>query len=320
MYDEAREIYELEYPAPDVGTNSDDGLTLVVALNGYADAGMAVENAADHLVSALDHRPVATFNSDELIDYRSRRPAVTIANNQPVEIEDTEIDIKALRDSQGKPFLLLSGPEPDLRWNAFTEAVADLADKLDVQQTICLYAAPMTVPHTRPMTISGHGNSPKLIDRLVSWDQKLMVPGSAALFLERALHKHGRNVAGYTAHVPHYLASSPYPLATYNLLRSVASVSELDFPLGSLEHDIQRVNHQLEEQVEQADEVQSLVAGLEEQFDEGLERYREKNPQAILPGEQNMPTGEEIGASFERFLDSLDNDSRDNDSRDDDSE
>ena len=307
MYDDARDMYELEYPAPDMGSKSGDRLTLVVALNGYADAGMAVEAAADHLVSALDHRPVATFDSDELIDYRSRRPAVTIANNQPVEIDDTDIDMKVLRDNQGKPFLLLSGPEPDLRWNGFTEAVADLVEKLDVDQTICLYAAPMTVPHTRPMTISGHGNSQQLIDRLVSWDQKLMVPGSAALYLERALHKRGRNVAGYTAHVPHYLASSPYPLATYNLLRSVASVSKLDFPLGSLEYDIQRISHQLEEQVAHADEVQSLVAGLEEQFDEGLERYREQNPQAILPGEQNMPTGDEIGASFEQFLDSLDN-------------
>ncbi|CAM2746849.1 PAC2 family protein [Corynebacterium propinquum] len=307
MYDDARDMYELEYPAPDMGSKSGDRPTLVVALNGYADAGMAVEAAADHLVSALDHRPVATFDSDELIDYRSRRPAVTIANNQPVEIDDTDIDMKILRDNQGKPFLLLSGPEPDLRWNGFTEAVADLVEKLDVEQTICLYAAPMTVPHTRPMTISGHGNSQQLIDRLVSWDQKLMVPGSAALYLERALHKRGRNVAGYTAHVPHYLASSPYPLATYNLLRSVASVSKLDFPLGSLEYDIQRISHQVEEQVGQADEVQSLVAGLEEQFDEGLERYREQNPQAILPGEQNMPTGDEIGASFEQFLDSLDN-------------
>ncbi|MDC7088178.1 PAC2 family protein [Corynebacterium pseudodiphtheriticum] len=306
MYDDAREMYELEYPAPDMGNNSNDRLTLVVALNGYADAGMAVEAAADHLISALDHRPVATFDSDELVDYRSRRPAVTIANNEPVEIENTEISMKVLRDNQGKPFLLLSGPEPDLRWNGFTEAVADLVEKLDVQQTICLYAAPMTVPHTRPMTISGHGNSQELIKRLVSWDQKLMVPGSAALYLERALHNRGRNVAGYTAHVPHYVASSPYPLATYNLLSSVANASNLDLPLRSLEHDIQRISQQLEEQIDQADEVQSLVAGLEEQFDEGLERYREKNPQAILPGEQNMPTGDEIGASFEQFLNSLD--------------
>ena len=36
MYDDARDMYELEYPAPDMGSKSGDRPTLVVALNGYA--------------------------------------------------------------------------------------------------------------------------------------------------------------------------------------------------------------------------------------------------------------------------------------------
>ena len=34
MYDDARDMYELEYPAPDMGSKSGDRPTLVVALNG----------------------------------------------------------------------------------------------------------------------------------------------------------------------------------------------------------------------------------------------------------------------------------------------
>lgn len=122
-------------------------------MQGYADAGHAVEGAADHLKAAFESRTVATFNNDELIDYRSRRPIVTMAHSEITSMEDLQLDMRVLRDTEGQSFLLLSGPEPDLRWEAFSEAVADLADRFNVDKTICLYAAPMGAPHTRPSRV-----------------------------------------------------------------------------------------------------------------------------------------------------------------------
>lgn len=306
MQDNERRMYELEYPAPEVGSESADGPTLIVALQGYADAGHAVEGSADHLLAALESRPVASFNNDELIDYRSRRPAVTMDNHRLVEMEDLQLGIRVLRDTSGKSFLLLSGPEPDLRWEAFTEAVADLADRFGVQRTICLYSAPMAVPHTRPLVISAHGNSVDLVGRMFTYDSRVIMPGSASMMVERTLHKRGRSVAGYTAHVPHYLAASPYPEATHQLLQSVAEAADLDLPLRSLEHDSSRVAAQLAEQVQDSGEIQQVVRALEIQYDEEVERYREAHPQAMLPGERSVPSGEEIGEEFERFLAALD--------------
>lgn len=304
MQEEQRRMYELEYPAPVVKDDSTQGSgpTMIVAMNGYADAGQAVEASADHLKAALENRQLASFNNDELVDYRSRRPAVTIDHDRTVEIENVDLGIKVLRDNSGKPFLLLSGPEPDLRWEAFTDAVVNLVEKFDIQNTIMLYAAPMPVPHTRPTVVTAHGNSPELLNSMVRIESTMMVPGAAALYLERALDKKGRQVAGYTAHVPHYLASSPYPSATLHLLDSVASAVDLNIPLGSLEADVDRVNQQLEEQVTDSDEIAGVVHQLEEQYDAYMERYRKRHPQAIMPGEEHMPTGEEIGADFEAFL------------------
>lgn len=320
MQDNERRMYELEYPAPEVGSGASGGPTLIVALQGYADAGLAVEGGADHLLAALESRPVASFNNDELIDYRSRRPAVTMDQHRITGMEELQLGIRVLRDNSGKTFLLLSGPEPDLRWEAFTEAVADLADKFGVANTICLYSAPMPVPHTRPMVVSAHGNSVDLVGNMFTYDSRVTMPGSASMMIERALHKRGRDVAGYTAHVPHYLAASPYPEATFLLLQSVAENADLDLPLRSLEHDMTRVAAQLAEQVDDSGEVQQVVRALEMQYDEELERYRSTNPQAMLPGEGKVPTGEEIGAEFERFLATLDgdNDTPQGDATDDD--
>lgn len=306
MSQESQHMYELEFPAPKISDKGATGPTLVVALQGYADAGHAVDASADHLRAALDNAPVASFNNDELMDYRSRRPAVLIDHNEVVEGEDLRLAIDVIRDTNQKPFLLLSGPEPDLRWDGFTEAVADLVEKFGVAQTICLYSAPMAVPHTRPMVISAHGNDAKLINSQFTLDTKITVPGSAALHLERLLNKRGLNVAGYTAHVPHYLAASTYPEATLNLLRSVASNADLEFPLGALEEDAARVAEQIDEQVQGSPEIQHVVGMLERQYDEELERYKERNPQAVLPGESALPSGEELGVEFEQFLAGLD--------------
>ncbi|AZA09116.1 PAC2 family protein [Corynebacterium pseudopelargi] len=299
-------MYELEFPAPEVKGTAQQGPTLIVALDGYADAGLAVDASAQHLLSALDHRLVASFNNDELIDYRSRRPAVVIDNDTVDQAQPLDLGIQVLKDSEGKHFLLLSGPEPDLRWNAFTQAVGELVERFGVQHTICLYAAPMTVPHTRPLVVSAHGNDEKLVGKQFKLDSTITVPGSASLHLERHLHAKGHSVAGYTAHVPHYLAASGYPQATLSLLETITSTTGLRFPLGSLERDARKVAQQVEEQVAGSREIEAVVQQLEQQYDEELERYREQHPHAVLPGEQDVPSGEELGAEFEEFLAHLD--------------
>lgn len=310
MHEEERSMYELEYPAPVVKDNSGEGKgpTMIVAMHGYADAGQAIESSADHLKAALENRQLASFNSDELIDYRSRRPAVTIDNDRALEVEPMDLGLKVLRDNSGKSFLLLSGPEPHMRWEAFTTAVVKLVEKFDIEDTIMLYAAPMPVPHTRPTVVTAHGTASRLTEGMVKMDSTMMVPGAAALYIEKALADKGRTVAGYTAHVPHYLAASPYPQATLELLDSVAKAAQLNIPLGSIEADIFRVEGQLDEQVNGSEEIEGVVQQLEQQYDAFMDRYREEHPQAIMPGEEAVPSAEEISEEFEAFLASLDED------------
>ncbi|GAB3941474.1 PAC2 family protein [Corynebacterium tapiri] len=308
---EKSNMYELEYPAPSMAHDSSEGPNMIIALNGYADAGQSIEQSASHLKAALDHRPLVSFNNDELVDYRSRRPAVTLTDDHIASAEDLTLSIDVVRDNLGTPFLLLSGPEPDLRWEAFTKAVADIADKHDVQNTICLYGAPMTVPHTRPLVVSAHGNNQELVGDMFRLESTLTIPGSASLMIERELHKRGRNVAGFTAHVPHYIAAGPYPAASLRLLQSVQDATGLSFPLRSLEADAERSAQQLGEYLESNDEVAQVVSQLEQQYDEEMERYRAEHPNVAMPGERSLPSGEEIGAEFERFLASVEHEGED---------
>ncbi|MDY6050536.1 MAG: PAC2 family protein [Corynebacterium sp.] len=302
-----RPMYELEFPSPDMSQNtSASGITMVIALQGYADAGHAIEATSDHILSSLDHWLVASFNADELIDYRSRRPMVTLQNGQIHEVEELELGLHIIRDKDGNPFLLLSGPEPDMRWESFTQAVVDLTERFGVTTTVALYSAPMAVPHTRPMIVTGHGNDASVVGNHVRLDETLHLPGSAALTIEAALHQAGRTVGGFTAFVPNYISGSYYPEAVINLLRSVEQVARVDIPMTTLERDEERVARELAAQTEASTEVQQIVGIMEEQYDHRIEEYHHKHPDAALPGEAGVPSAEELGAEFENFLAQVD--------------
>lgn len=295
-------MYEVVFPVPDVTGSEDDRLTLVIAMQGYADAGHAVSNTADYLLEALDNCSLVNFNADELIDYRSRRPAVTMRGNEITDLTEVDLSLKVLRDNDGKPFLLLSGPEPDLRWNAFSRAVADLVERYDVGRTISLYSAPMTVPHTRPMGIIAHSNDPEVLSQARTWSQRVTVPGAASLLIEFELSSRGRSATGFTAQVPHYIAHSEYPLAALRLLQKVAEIAHLELPLEALEREAERVAQMLAKQTVDSAEVAQVVNMLEQQYDEE-ERQREMLESSPLLGpDGTMPSADEIGAEFERFL------------------
>jgi len=316
----AGRMYEMEYPAPiqfdrpsitdataglDGTADGTEELPMLVALQGYADAGQAVSSASSHLLAALEHSPVASFKVDELIDYRSRRPGVTIDNSKVVDSDDVRLDLHLVKDTQGRPFLLLSGLEPDLKWGAFSDAVVDLARRGQVGMVASLYSAPMTVPHTRPLVISAHASDSSLIQDFHTWDSRMIVPGAAALETEKKLNRHGFETIGLTAHVPHYIAASDYPEATLRLLQAFADVADRDLPLKALEKELERVQHQLQDQVEDSQEIATVVSALEHQYDAEMERMRRKRENNLLKPGQDIPTGEELGAEFEAFLQNM---------------
>ncbi len=294
-------MYQMEFPAPEVHP-ADDGLTLVVALQGYADAGHAVGGSSQHLLDALEHRTIVSFRTDELVDYRSRRPPVTMVGDEIAEMKELDLSLQVLRDTDGKMFLLLSGPEPDFRWDAFSGAVADLAQRFDVRRTVSLYSAPMTVPHTRPLSVIAHGNDRSVLQRHRTWGHRVTVPGAASLRIELELNRRGLATSGFTAQVPHYIAQSEYPLAMLRLLEAVQEVGGLRLPLQALEHDSDRVAAMLAEQVAESAEVAQIVRMLEHQHDEEEHRRSTLESSPLIGDNGRIPSADELGAEFERFL------------------
>lgn len=296
---EQRPLYELEFPGPAVSGHPGDGPVLVHALEGFADAGHAVTLAATHLREALDCQLVATFDTDELIDYRSRRPMISFTGEQFDGVEMPRLTMHALVDNDGKPFLLLDGAEPDLRWEQFTTAIGALAERFGVSQVIGLNSIPMAVPHTRPAGVMGHGNDAEALGDLPRWGNEMKLPSSASMLLELRLGEAGYRTAGLSAHVPHYLAQNNYPGASAALLTALGGVTGLNLPVAALENAAARIRAQVDEEVQANPEIGTVVHALEQQYDQYMAAKAERE---LLSADGDLPSGDELGAEFERFL------------------
>jgi predicted ATP-grasp superfamily ATP-dependent carboligase len=271
---------------------------MIHALEGFSDAGHAIRLAAKHLKDSLDTELVASFAIDELLDYRSRRPLMTFKTDRFTQYEDPELSLYALHDSVGTPFLLLAGMEPDLKWERFITAVRLLAERLGVRQTIGLGTIPMAVPHTRPITLTAHSNNRELIAAHTPWIGEVQVPGSVSNLLEFRMAQHGHEVVGFTVHVPHYLAQTDYPAAAEALLVQVAKVGSLQFPLSALIEAAADIRAKIDEQVNASLEVAQVVSALERQYDAFVAAQENRS----LLSQEDLPSGDELGAEFERFL------------------
>ncbi|MFI7078752.1 proteasome assembly chaperone family protein [Micromonospora sp. NPDC049903] len=289
------ELYELTDDLPDLGQP-----VLIQALTGFVDAGNASRLAREQLLTSLDARPIARFDLDQVFDYRSRRPVMTFVEDHWESYDAPALELHLLRDDDETPFLLLTGPEPDLQWERFVAAVAGLAQRLDVRLTVGLNAIPMAVPHTRPTGVTAHATRRDLIAGYEPWLQRVQVPGSVGHLLEFRLGEAGRDALGFAAHVPHYVAQAEYPAAAEVLLASVSRSTGLLLPRDGLHSAAEVVRVEIDRQVAQNDEASALVQALEEQYDAYARGKGERNLLAAENGP--LPTAEELGAELERFL------------------
>ncbi|WP_251019993.1 PAC2 family protein [Streptomyces sp. ISL-98] len=278
------------------------GLVMLYHFDGYIDAGETGEQIVGKLLDTLPNQVVARFDHDRLVDYRARRPLLTFRRDRWSDYEAPEIDLRLVQDATGAPFLLLSGPEPDVEWERFALAVRQIVERLGVRLSVNFHGIPMGVPHTRPVGITPHGNRTDLMPGHRSPFDEAQVPGSAESLIEYRLAQEGHDVLGVAAHVPHYIARSSYPDAALTALEAITAATGLVLPgvAHSLRTEARRTQDEIDRQVGEGDEeLVSLVRGLEHQYDAVAGAETRGN---LVAEPVDLPSADEIGLEFERFL------------------
>ena len=302
MADSARHVHIVD-DVPELD-DLEQGPVLIHSLDGFLDAGNAAAIATRALLDQSAGRVVASFDIDAFYDYRARRPPMTFSESRYEDYDPPRLVVRLNHDSLGTPYLLMHGPEPDTHWEAFALAVREVVEKLRVRLTVSMGAVPMAVPHTRPVMLTNHATRPDLLLHENIWKGQIRVPASAQALLELRLGGWGHPAMGFVAHIPHYVAQFDYPSASATMLESVEVVTGLQWELADVEAAGEAKMVEIAAQIDDSDEVREVVLGLEQQYDAF---HRPDDDESLpLAEERDLPTGEELGAEFERFLAGLD--------------
>jgi hypothetical protein len=286
------ELVEVDSDVPDLS-----GAVLLQHFDGFMDAGSAGATLVAHLLETHEHRVIARFDVDDLIDYRARRPAMTYATDRWEDYDAPELVVHLLHDAIGTPFLLMTGSEPDRRWEAVTAAVQALVERWGVRLTVSFHGIPMSVPHTRKLSVISHATRPDLVMERSPFSS-VQVPGNLSALLELRLGQAGHDAMGFAAYVPHYLAQATYPTAAVGLLETVMKATGLVIQTAALHEAAKRTDAEITRQVAESTEVAQVVEALERQYD----AFTSAEENLLVADGEPVPSADELGAELERFL------------------
>jgi proteasome assembly chaperone (PAC2) family protein len=273
-----------------------DGLrapALVCAFKGWNDAGESASSALSFMGASLDATRFATVDPEEFVDFQATRPEVRLVDGLSREIEWPEWEVYEARIPRApRDLVLLSGPEPSMRWRTFSEIVVELAEALGVQLVVSLGALLADVPHSRPVSVTGMASDLGLIERMDLQAPSYEGPTGITGVLHAACADAGLPSCSLWAAVPHYVAVVPNPKGALAILRRLETLVGVTVDASSLEEAAGDYERQVSRAVEMDPEVQAFVERLEKAADE----------EEGSPDPSQLPSGDVLAREFQRFL------------------
>lgn len=276
------------------------GIPLVVTLSGVSDPGGVVSQLDSFLWDRCEPEEILRFNTDLLLDYRARRPVITFNEDHFIDYSPEELTLSLCHDQLGSPFLLLSGFEPDFRWEQFVDTLLLLVAEFEVSVTVWAHAVPMPVPHTRPLRATVSGTRDDLIEERSVWKPTTKLPASLTHLFEYRLHSMGEEVVGFAILVPHYLAGNEYPDALLFALDSIMAATGLIVTTDEVRERTHEFRNQVDRQVSENEDSIEMLRGLEERYDAYVDDQGKRTP--LIVDEEALPTADQLASELERFL------------------
>lgn len=261
---------------------------LIVAFEGWFDVAEAATGAVRWLANRYDADDVAGIDPEPYFDFTARRPEVHLVDGERIIVWPPNDCSAARLPQHAHDLVLLAGIEPHLRWRGFSRDLIDVVRRTECEMVITLGALADAVPHTRAPLVKGSSTNPALADRMGLDQPSYQGPTGLIGVLHDALDKEAIPVISLRVAVPHYVASSPNPKATRALLEHLERVTGVPTAHEGMEKVVSAWEKQVDSAVAGDEEVSAYVRRLEHQAD--------------TRAQQQLPSGDELAAEFERFL------------------
>jgi len=208
---------------------------LVVAFDGWNDAGEAASAAAARLRAANEYEPVLSVDPELYFDYQYTRPQARLDADGTRSLVWPEATLWRPAPGEGTRLWLLNGVEPARAWQAFAAEFIDAALSEDITGLVALGSMMSDVPHTRPISVFAGSDNERLRTELGLERSTYEGPVGILSVLAAAAEEAGIPTAALWASVPHYVAGhTTSPKATLALLDKLTELTGSPIARGEL--------------------------------------------------------------------------------------
>jgi hypothetical protein len=282
---------------------------LVVAFEGWNDAGDAASTAVTTLQENVESTPLLVMDSETFYDYQYSRPVATFDDdgNRDIQWPTTTfygpLVPSTYANSADRPMgpdlsqhvgdiYLLNGVEPSRNWQTFVAEIIEMCHAVDIGGIILLGAMLADVPHTRNIPVFMSSENVDVRSALGAERSTYEGPTGIIGVLAHAAEVAGIPTVSVWASVPHYVHHGPCPKAALAMLDKIESIIDVVIPRGDLETESVEWQENVDRLAAEDEDMAAYIATLEQQRD------MFDSPEA---------SGDSIAEEFERFLRGRDN-------------
>jgi proteasome assembly chaperone (PAC2) family protein len=245
---------------------------LIIAFQGWADAGEAASAAVKFLQRKLKARKFAEIDPEEFYDFTQTRPYTTRARDGRRRVIWPANEFSYwVGTGPAKGAMTFLGVEPNLRWRTFSRTIAQLAQEHGVKTVVHIGALLDAVPHTRDVKISGTATNPDLLRALEKDDirgSNYHGPTGISSAVMEACVSVGMHYASLWGHTPHYLQAAPNYRVGYTLALTLSTLLDLPLELGELRSAAATFDEEVEKAIAQDEQLSAYAKKLESSYDE----------------------------------------------------
>ncbi len=243
---------------------------MVLAFEGWNDAGDAASSAARHIRDRFGGQVFAEIDPEEFYDFTDTRPNIRLdGDRRAIDWPENSFAAIASTDA-GRDMIVMVGNEPQLRWRSYNEQIVAMVEEFEVEMVISLGALIADVVHSRPATIYSAGYDLALIEQLDLEPSSYEGPTGIVGVVHDALQNGGHGSISLWASVPSYVPHATSPKAALALVNRVAQLLDLAIPTTALEIGAAAYERQITELVTDDDETSEYVTRLEEEYDKSM--------------------------------------------------
>lgn len=210
---------------------------LLLAFEGWNDAGEAASNAARFIADALGAAPLGEIDSEYYADFTVQRPVVHQSEDGRRHVTWPRFAFSYAVIPGRTELVIGIGPEPHLRWRKWCEQMVGLARRMRVSRVVLLGAFLADVVYSLPVHVTGIAWPPERMDELglraSNYEGPTGMPGVLASIYPDA----GFETVSFWAGLPHYIPLSPNPRGTLALVQQAARYLDLPIDRTPLERE-----------------------------------------------------------------------------------